>query len=143
MCFVLILTNELFGFSSSYIFIFFPSELGLIFLFFVFILWQPASKKGASTKVATNKKADGGGPPKSAKVVEPEDVEVIWNVSRIFLVMFLVILSQNALFKLLFDQPSEMSLEEIESRLGSLIQVDTISQLKSSVWKERLEGANF
>lgn len=33
-----------------------------------------------------------------------------------------------------------MSLEEIESRLGSLIHADTISQLKSAVWKERLEG---
>jgi len=37
-------------------------------------------------------------------------------------------------------QPAEMSLEEIETRLGSLIQADTISQLKSAVWKERLEG---
>lgn len=37
-------------------------------------------------------------------------------------------------------QPAEMSLEEIESRLGSLIQGDTIGQLKSAVWKERLEG---
>ncbi|KAG9153404.1 hypothetical protein Leryth_025533 [Lithospermum erythrorhizon] len=37
-------------------------------------------------------------------------------------------------------EPAEMSLEEIESRLGSLIQADTISQLKSAVWKERLEG---
>lgn len=33
-----------------------------------------------------------------------------------------------------------MSLEEIESRIGSLIQADVISQLKSAVWKERLEG---
>lgn len=40
----------------------------------------------------------------------------------------------------LFLQPAEMSLEEIESRLGSLIQADTITQLKSAVWKERLEG---
>ena len=37
-------------------------------------------------------------------------------------------------------QPGDMSLEEIESRLGSLIQEDTVSQLKSSAWKERLEG---
>lgn len=36
-----------------------------------------------------------------------------------------------------------MSLEEIESKLGSLIQAETISQLKSSVWKERLEGSIF
>lgn len=33
-----------------------------------------------------------------------------------------------------------MSLEEIESKLGSLIQTETITQLKSAVWKERLEG---
>lgn len=38
-------------------------------------------------------------------------------------------------------QPADMSLEEIESRLGSLIQADTISQLKSTAWKERLEGS--
>lgn len=37
-------------------------------------------------------------------------------------------------------QPTEMSLEEIESRIGSLIQSDTITLLKSAVWKERLEG---
>ncbi|GAA0148013.1 non-motor microtubule binding protein [Lithospermum erythrorhizon] len=37
-------------------------------------------------------------------------------------------------------EPAEMSLEEIESRLGSLIHADTISQLKSAVWKERLEA---
>lgn len=37
-------------------------------------------------------------------------------------------------------QPSEMSLEEIEGKLGSLLKADTISQLKSGVWKERLEG---
>ncbi|XP_038993285.1 protein MOR1-like [Hibiscus syriacus] len=37
-------------------------------------------------------------------------------------------------------EPAEMSLEEIESRLGSLIQEDVISQLKSAVWKERLEA---
>lgn len=41
---------------------------------------------------------------------------------------------------MLFSQPAEMSLEEIEDKLGSLIQADTISQLKSAVWKERLEG---
>lgn len=33
-----------------------------------------------------------------------------------------------------------MGLEEIESRIGSLIQEDTIPQLKSAAWKERLEG---
>jgi cytoskeleton-associated protein 5 len=33
-----------------------------------------------------------------------------------------------------------MTLEEIESRLSSQIQADTVGQLKSTVWKERLEG---
>ena len=37
-------------------------------------------------------------------------------------------------------QPADMGLEEIERRLGSLLQEETISQLKSTVWKERLEG---
>ena len=37
-------------------------------------------------------------------------------------------------------QPAEMSLEEIESRLGSLVQADTVSLLKSAAWKEQLEG---
>jgi len=40
-------------------------------------------------------------------------------------------------------QPTEMSLEEIESRVGSLIQSDTINLLKSAAWKERLEGWQF
>lgn len=33
-----------------------------------------------------------------------------------------------------------MGLEEVESKLGSLIEAETILLLKSSVWKERLEG---
>ncbi|XP_059659280.1 protein MOR1-like [Cornus florida] len=70
----------------------------------------PASKKGVSVKSGVSKK-DGAGPMKTSKPVESEDVE-----------------------------PADMSLEEIESRLGSVIQADTISQLKSSVWKERLEA---
>ncbi|XP_076948805.1 protein MOR1-like [Bidens hawaiensis] len=37
-------------------------------------------------------------------------------------------------------EPAEMGLEEIESRIGSLIQEDTIPQLKSAAWKERLEA---
>ncbi|KAK9131718.1 hypothetical protein Scep_011246 [Stephania cephalantha] len=37
-------------------------------------------------------------------------------------------------------EPADMSLEEIEIKLGSIIQADTISQLKSGVWKERLEA---
>ncbi|XP_021726403.1 protein MOR1-like isoform X2 [Chenopodium quinoa] len=70
----------------------------------------PAAKKGATSKPAASKKVDGGGQQKTVKI-EQEDVE-----------------------------PSEMSLEEIESRLGSLVQAETISQLKSTVWKERLEA---
>ncbi|CAA3011554.1 MOR1 isoform X1 [Olea europaea subsp. europaea] len=71
----------------------------------------PPNKKAASLKSGVSKKGDGGGQSKSSKVVEPEDIE-----------------------------PADMSLEEIENKLGSLIQVDTISQLKSAVWKERLEA---
>ncbi|GMI91985.1 MICROTUBULE ORGANIZATION 1 [Hibiscus trionum] len=72
----------------------------------------PANKKGASVKSGNNKKVDGAGRAETAKLSEtPEDIE-----------------------------PAEMSLEEIESRLGSLIQADVISQLKSAVWKERLEA---
>lgn len=72
----------------------------------------PANKKVASTKLGVNKKSDAPAPQKTSKSVEsPEDVE-----------------------------PSEMSLEEIESRLGSLIQADIILQLKSAAWKERLEA---
>lgn len=71
----------------------------------------PANKKGGPAKPGANKKGDGGVQSKSSKPVEPEDVE-----------------------------PAEMSLDEIENRLGSLIQTDTISQLKSAVWKERLEA---
>ncbi|XP_074307660.1 protein MOR1-like isoform X2 [Silene latifolia] len=37
-------------------------------------------------------------------------------------------------------EPSDMSLDEIESRISSLIQGETISQLKSTAWKERLEA---
>ncbi|XP_073058654.1 protein MOR1 isoform X1 [Primulina eburnea] len=71
----------------------------------------PVIKKGTSSKSVSTKKGDGGGQSKVSKPAEPDDVE-----------------------------PAEMSLEEIESRLGSLIQSDTISQLKSAVWKERLEA---
>ncbi|XP_027934620.1 protein MOR1 isoform X3 [Vigna unguiculata] len=69
-------------------------------------------KKGAAVKSGTNKKTDGVAQVKASKSIEqPEDVE-----------------------------PTEMSLEEIESRIGSLIQSDTIALLKSAVWKERLEA---
>ncbi|XP_050225850.1 protein MOR1 isoform X2 [Mercurialis annua] len=72
----------------------------------------PANKKVGSTKSGASKKGDGTGRTETSKAIEPpEDVE-----------------------------PAEMSLEEIESRLGSLIQAETVSQLKSTVWKERLEA---
>lgn len=70
----------------------------------------PASKKGGPVKPSAKK--DGSGKQETSKLTgAPEDVE-----------------------------PAEMSLEEIESRLGSLIQADTVGQLKSTVWKERLEA---
>ncbi|KAG6698376.1 hypothetical protein I3842_08G016300 [Carya illinoinensis] len=72
----------------------------------------PNIKKGGTVKCGVNKKSDGTGQLKSSKPVEPpEDVE-----------------------------PAEMSLEEIESRLGSLLQAETVSQLRSTIWKERLEA---
>ncbi|XP_015878687.2 protein MOR1 isoform X1 [Ziziphus jujuba] len=72
----------------------------------------PANKKAGSVKTGATKKGEAPVQQKTSKSVEqPEDVE-----------------------------PAEMSLEEIESRLGSLIQADTISQLKSTAWKERLEA---
>ncbi|KAF2304599.1 hypothetical protein GH714_034662 [Hevea brasiliensis] len=72
----------------------------------------PSNKKGGPLKSGANKKGDGAGRPEISKAIEaPEDVE-----------------------------PAEMSLEEIESRLGSLIRAETVSQLKSTVWKERLEA---
>ncbi|XP_072953995.1 protein MOR1-like isoform X1 [Typha angustifolia] len=37
-------------------------------------------------------------------------------------------------------EPGDMSLEEIEERLSSTLKPDAISQLKSGVWKERLEA---
>ncbi|KAJ7015090.1 protein MOR1-like [Populus alba x Populus x berolinensis] len=71
-----------------------------------------ANKKAAPTKSGVSKKGDGAGRAESSRAIEPpEDVE-----------------------------PAEMSLEEIETRLGSLIQADIVSQLKSAVWKERLEA---
>lgn len=39
-------------------------------------------------------------------------------------------------------EPGEMSLEEIEGRIGSLFQEDVLANLKSAVWKERLEAMN-
>jgi hypothetical protein len=49
------------------------------------------------------------------------------------------VLTAFSLFQIF--QPAEMGLEEIERRLGSLLKEETISQLKSTVWKERLEGS--
>ncbi|XP_020695563.1 protein MOR1 isoform X2 [Dendrobium catenatum] len=69
------------------------------------------AKKGGTTKAGLVKKSDGVAPSKVSMSIEAEDVE-----------------------------PGEMSLEEIEQRLCSLINAETISQLKSSVWKERLEA---
>ncbi|XP_050387830.1 protein MOR1 isoform X1 [Argentina anserina] len=71
----------------------------------------PAKQKGGAGKSGGSKKEVTVQPKASKSVEPPEDVE-----------------------------PAEMSLEEIESRLGTLIQADTISQLKSTVWKERLEA---
>ncbi|XP_020521683.1 protein MOR1 isoform X2 [Amborella trichopoda] len=70
---------------------------------------QPVTKKGVSTKSGTVKKSALTAPQKASALVEVEDVE-----------------------------PADMSLEEIEGRLGSILQTDTISQLKSGVWKDRL-----
>ncbi|OAY83553.1 protein MOR1 isoform X1 [Ananas comosus] len=69
------------------------------------------NKKSGTAKPAVVKKADGGGPVKSSASIETEDVE-----------------------------PGEMSLEIIEERLSSVIKPETVSQLKSGVWKERLEA---
>ncbi|KAF3582062.1 hypothetical protein DY000_02029390 [Brassica cretica] len=74
-------------------------------------LSAPASKKTGTAKTGGSKK-DAAVRNESSKSVEPpEDVE-----------------------------PAEMGLEEIENRLGSLVKTETISLLKSSVWKERLEA---
>ncbi|KAJ6844297.1 protein MOR1-like [Iris pallida] len=69
------------------------------------------TKKSGQVKSGAVKKADGTGQSKALGSVENEDVE-----------------------------PGEMSLEEIEGRLGALLPADSISQLKSGVWKERLEA---
>ncbi|XP_027924008.1 protein MOR1-like [Vigna unguiculata] len=72
----------------------------------------PVTKKKGAVKSGTKKKTDVVARVKASKSVEQhEDVE-----------------------------PTEMSLEEIESRVGSLIQSDTINLLKSAAWKERLEA---
>lgn len=69
------------------------------------------TKKSGPAKSTGTKKTDGGPQSKASAAAEVEDVE-----------------------------PSEMSLEEIEERLNSVVKAETISQLKSTVWKERLEA---
>ncbi|TVU36608.1 hypothetical protein EJB05_18547 [Eragrostis curvula] len=70
-----------------------------------------ATKKSGPAKSSGAKKTDGGAQSKAAAAPEVEDVE-----------------------------PGEMSLEEIEERLSSAVKAETITQLKSTVWKERLEA---
>lgn len=72
------------------------------------------AKKNGSTRQGTVKKADETKHGKAAAAIEAvEDLE-----------------------------PGEMSLEEIEGRVGSLFQEDVLANLKSTVWKERLEAMN-
>ncbi|KAL6853776.1 hypothetical protein ACP4OV_019805 [Aristida adscensionis] len=70
-----------------------------------------AAKKSGPAKSAAAKKTDGGTQSKASAAPVIEDIE-----------------------------PGEMSLEEIEGRLSSVLKAETISQLKSAVWKERLEA---
>ncbi|KAG1338209.1 protein MOR1 [Cocos nucifera] len=72
------------------------------------------TKKSGSVKPGAVKKADGAGQSKALGSFETEDVE-----------------------------PGDMSLEEIEGKLSSFIKAETISQLKSGLWKERLEAAGL
>ncbi|KAH9313886.1 hypothetical protein KI387_022513, partial [Taxus chinensis] len=73
-----------------------------------------SAKKVGSSRQGTGKKADETKQSKAATAIEAvEDVE-----------------------------PGEMSLEEIEGRVGSLFQEDVLPNLKSAVWKERLEAMN-
>lgn len=72
------------------------------------------AKKNGSTRQGTVKKVDETKHGKAAAAIEAvEDLE-----------------------------PGEMSLEEIEGRVGSLFQEDVLANLKSTVWKERLEAMN-
>ncbi|KAF9625903.1 hypothetical protein IFM89_027680 [Coptis chinensis] len=73
---------------------------------------NPIQAVASKQKSVVSKKGDGGVHSKALGSVKLEDVE-----------------------------PADMSLEEIESRLGSLLKEDTISQLKSTVWKEQLTGS--
>ncbi|KQK10308.1 protein MOR1 isoform X2 [Brachypodium distachyon] len=69
------------------------------------------TKKSGPAKSTAAKKTDGGPQSKASSAPEIEDVE-----------------------------PAEMSLEEIEERLSTVVKQETTSQLKSTVWKERLEA---
>lgn len=119
------------------------SDLGWGFIF------QPGSKKAASIKSGVNKKCDGSGQAKLSKPVETEDVEVNYPFFDSLTIRMCNWYSALHCCTHLIEsrglhvQPAEMSLEEIEGKLGSLIHADTISQLKSAVWKERLEGTWF
>ncbi|XP_062207239.1 protein MOR1 [Phragmites australis] len=75
------------------------------------VLAAAATKKAGPAKSTAAKKTDGGAQSKASAAPEIENVE-----------------------------PGEMSLEEIEERLSSIVKAETISQLKSTVWKERLEA---
>jgi cytoskeleton-associated protein 5 len=109
------------------------------------ITMQPASRKGGGTgKSVTSKKTDGGAAPKVAAPVETEDVEVgaklQTNASTFSITKICGMLIWFDVYAL---QPSDMSLEEIEERLSNVVKAETINQLKSSVWKERLEGNHY
>lgn len=70
------------------------------------------AKKTVPSRSGAGKKAEGTGQSKVLAVVETsEDIE-----------------------------PGDMSLEEIEGRVGSIFQADVIGNLKSAAWKERLEA---
>ncbi|XP_057833318.2 protein MOR1-like isoform X1 [Cryptomeria japonica] len=73
-----------------------------------------ASPNTQSAKKSTGKKADETKQSKAAAAIEAvEDIE-----------------------------PGEMSLEEIEGRVGSIFQEEVLPNLKSTIWKERLEAMN-
>jgi len=70
-----------------------------------------ATKKSGTSKSTAAKKTDGGSQSKTSAAPEIEDVE-----------------------------PTEMSLEEIEERISSVVKAETISQLKSTVWKAKISN---
>eukprot|EP00252_Welwitschia_mirabilis_P027944 TRINITY_DN9838_c0_g1_i1.p1 TRINITY_DN9838_c0_g1~~TRINITY_DN9838_c0_g1_i1.p1 ORF type:complete len:2078 (+),score=475.99 TRINITY_DN9838_c0_g1_i1:649-6234(+) len=75
-------------------------------------LAQQAANKPVTNRGGVGRKAEAKGQSKSARVVDAqEDVE-----------------------------PGEMSLEEIEQRIGSLFPGDILTNMRSKAWKERLAG---